>query len=57
MEQTKKQILNYIRISKLFASLKFNKISSLIPDLFNQIHPIDLSGFKINLTSQSIPNT
>ena len=48
MGQTKKQILNYIKISNLFASFKINKISSLISDLFNQIYFTDLSGFRIN---------
>jgi hypothetical protein len=57
MEWTKEQILDYIKTNNLFASFKLNKISSLIADLFNQIRPIDLSGFQINLTGQSIPNT
>ena len=51
MEWTKKQILDYIRISGLFAYFKLNKIFGLIPNPFNQIRPIDLSGFGINFIS------
>ena len=51
MEQTKKEILDQVKaIKELFTSFKFNKITSLIPNLFNQIRPINLSGFRINLT-------
>ena len=57
MEWTKEEILDHIKFNGLFASFKLNKISSLIPDPFNQIRPIDLSGFKINLTGQSTPST
>ena len=35
MEQTKEEILDYIKTNKLFASFKLNRISSLIADLFN----------------------
>jgi len=56
-EWTKEQILDYIKFNRLFASFKLNRISSLIDDLFNQICPIDLSGFGINLIGQSIPST
>jgi len=57
MEWTKEKILDYIKTSRLFTSFKLNRISGLIANLFNQIHPIDLSGFRINLTGQSTPNT
>ena len=51
MEQTKEEILDEIKaINKLFTSFKLNKITSLIPNLLNQIYFIDLSGFRINLT-------
>ena len=51
MEQTKKKILNQVKvINKLSTSSKLNKIASFILNLFNQIHPIDLSDFKINFT-------
>ena len=56
-EWTKEEILDYIKTSGLFTSFKLNKISGLIADPFNQIRPIDPSGFRINLTGQSIPNT
>jgi hypothetical protein len=56
MEWTKEQILDHIKTSRLFASFKLNRISSLIADPFNQIRPTDLSGFGINLTDQSTPN-
>ena len=32
---TKKQILDYIKFNGLFTSFKFNRISGLLPDLFN----------------------
>ena len=51
MEWTKEQILDYIKTNGLFASFKLNRISSLIANLFNQIRPIDLSGFRINPAS------
>ena len=51
MEQTKKEILDYIKTGKLFTSFKLNRISSLITDLFNQICFTDLSGFRIDFTS------
>ena len=51
MEQTKEEILDYIKTSKLFTSFKFNKIFSFIANLFNQIYFINFSGFRINLTS------
>ena len=35
MEQTKKEILDYIKTNRLFISFKLNKISSFIDDLFN----------------------
>ena len=35
MEQTKEQILDYIKTNNLFASFKLNKISNFIDDLFN----------------------
>ena len=56
MEWTKEQILDHIRTNDLFACFKLNRISSLIPDLFNQIRPIDLRGFGIDLTGQSTPS-
>jgi len=56
-EWTKEQILDYIRTNRLFAYFKLNRISGLIPDLFNQIRPIDLRGFGINLIGQSTPST
>jgi hypothetical protein len=45
MEWTKEQILDYIKTNNLFTSFKLNRISGLIANLFNQIRPIDLSGF------------
>ena len=51
MEQTKEEILDQVNtINKLFASSKFNEIASFIPDILNQIRPIDLNGFRTNLT-------
>ena len=57
MEQTKEEILDHIKTGKLFTSFKLNRIFNLIADLFNQIYFTDLSGFRINLTSQNISNT
>ena len=51
MEWIKEEILDQARtINKLFASPKLNRITGLIPNIFNQIRPIDLSAFGINLT-------
>ena len=51
MEWIKKKILNQFNTTKeLFIFSKLNIIASLIPDPFNQICPINLSSFKINLT-------
>jgi len=36
-------------MNNLSASPKLNGIASLIPNLLNQIRPINLSDFKINL--------
>ena len=56
MEWTKEEILNQVNTTnKLFTSPKLNKITSLIPNILNQIRPIDLSGFRTNLTGQNIP--
>ena len=52
MEWTKEEILDQVNIkNKLFASSKLNKIASLIFDILNQIHSIDLSGFRTDPTS------
>ena len=52
MEWTKEEILDQVNIkNKFFTSPKLNKITGLIPNILNQIHPIDLSGFRTNLTS------
>jgi len=50
MEWTKEEILDHIKTGRLFAFFKLNRISGLIANLFNQIRPIDPSGFRINLT-------
>jgi len=52
-EWTKEQILDHIEFDGSFTSFKFNRIASLIPDLFNQICPTDLSGFRTDLTGQN----
>ena len=57
MEWTKEQILDHIKTNNLFACFKLNRISSLIPDPFNQICPTDPSAFRIDLTGQSTPST
>ena len=56
MEWTKEQILDHIRTNGLFACFKLNRISGLIPNLFNQICPIDLRGFKIDFMGQITPS-
>ena len=49
MEWTKEEILDQVKeTNKLFTSSKLNRIASLVPDLLNQICPIDLSTFGIN---------
>ena len=54
-EWTIEEILDQVKAtSKLFASPKLNRIASLIPNILNQIHPINLSDFGINLMGQSI---
>jgi len=51
MEWTKEEILDQVKATnKLFTSPKLNSITSLIPNLLNQIRPINLSNFRINLT-------
>ena len=56
MEQTKEEILNQVNAkNKFFTSFKLNKIASFIPNIFNQIHFTDLSGFRTDLTGQNIP--
>ena len=51
MEWTKEKILDQANTkNKLFASSKLNKIAGLIPNILNQIRPIDLSGFRTNPT-------
>ena len=56
-EWTKEEILDQVKAtSKLFASFKLNRIAGLVPDILNQIRPIDLSSLRINLTAQSTPN-
>jgi len=57
-EWTKKEILDQFQETKeLFTSSKLNIITGLIPNPLNQIRPINLSSFGINLTGQSIPST
>ena len=51
MEWTKEQILDHIKTNRLFASFKLNRIFGLIPNILNQIRPIDLSSLRINLTA------
>ena len=49
MEQTKEEILNQFNtIKELFTSSKLNIITGFIPNLLNQIYPINLSGFRID---------
>ena len=56
MEWIKEEILDQVNIkNKLFASPKFNKIAGLIPNILNQIHPTDLSGFRTDFTGQTTP--
>ena len=56
MEWTKEEILDQANAkNKLFVSFKLNKIAGLIPDILNQICPIDLSGFRTDFTGQIIP--
>ena len=56
MEWTKEEILDDVNIiNKLFASPKFNKIASLIPNILNQICFIDLSGFRTDFIGQNTP--
>ncbi len=51
MEWTKEEILNQANAkNKLFTSPKLNKIAGLIPDILNQICPIDLNGFRTDPT-------
>jgi hypothetical protein len=55
-ERTKEEILDQVKATKeLFTSFKLNRIAGLIPDPLNQIHPINLSGFRIDLTGQNTP--
>jgi len=55
-EWTIKEILDQVRAtSKLFAFAKLNRIAGLVPDILNQICPINPSDFGINLTGQSTP--
>ena len=55
MEWTIEEILDQVKAtSRLFASPKLNRIAGLIPDILNQIRPINPSDFGIILTSQSI---
>ena len=50
MEWTKEEILDQVDTkNKLFASPKLNKIAGLIPNILNQIRPINLSNFRTNL--------
>ena len=52
MEQIKEEILDeYNTTKELFTCSKFNIITSFIPNLLNQIYPINISGFKTNPTS------
>ena len=54
-EWTIEEILDQVKAtSKLFASPKLNRIAGLVPDILNQIRPINLSNFGINLMGQSI---
>ena len=56
MKWIKEKILDqYNTIKELFTFFKLNIITSLIPNPFNQIHPINLSGFRINPISQNTP--
>ena len=56
MEQIKEEILNQVNVkNKLFAFFKLNKIASFIPNILNQIYFTDLSGFRTDPTSQTIP--
>ena len=58
MEWTKEEILDQVKkTNKLFVSSKFNRIAGFVPDLLNQICPIDPSAFGINLMGQSTPST
>ena len=54
-EWTKEQILDDVEFNRSFASFKLNRIASLIPNLLNQIRPINPSDFGINLMDQSTP--
>jgi len=58
MEWTKEKILDQVKaINNLSASPKLNSIAGLIPNLLNQIRPINPSDFGINLMGQSTPST
>ena len=51
MEWTEEEILNQVNTkNKLFIFFKLNKITSLIPNILNQICFIDLSGFRTDFT-------
>ena len=51
MEWTKEEILDQVKVIKeLFTFSKLNGIAGIIPDLFNQIRPINLSDFRIDFT-------
>ena len=50
-KQTKEELLDQYNTTKeLFASPKLNVIAGLIPGPFNQICPINPSGFRTDLT-------
>ena len=54
MGWTKEEILDQVKATnKLFVSSKLNRIAGLIPDILNQICPIDPSIFGIDFTGQS----